>query len=250
MAGTQASTAGNGVIPWSRVVPEQICAYAALFAASMISPMRDASGAVSVTFAVVPVAVIMVVFIWHSPLRDGMAGRLIAGIGGVLSLACAVVRTLGHVFFPAVATGAEGSSSAVLYPQETWAAGVAGLLVLLVLVSFGRQMAREDRSHLIRSLSHGVTDGVAMIAAPGWCFLPDLIVACRGGVSGNAAVAAWAGCAVIVVLAVLLGAASCKWACDVNPTPRVARPWLGVGLMPVLFMGPVVAVASLVVELV
>ena len=57
------------------------------------------------------------------------------------------------------------------------------------------------------------------------------------------------GFLVTLGLSVLLGAASCKWACDVNPTPRVARPWLGVGLMPVLFMGPVVAVASLVVEL-
>ena len=156
---------------------------------------------------------------------------------------------MGALFFPPRATGAEGTESVGFYPQETWAAGVVGLLVALVLVSFARQMAREDRSHLIRSLSHGVTGGVAMIAAPGWCFLPDLFAACRAADGGPAPTAASVACAVIVVLAVLLAAASYLWARDANPVEGAAHPWLGIGLMPVMFLGPVVAVASLIVTL-
>ena len=56
-------------------------------------------------------------------------------------------------------------------------------------------------------------------------------------------------CAVIVVLAVLLAAASYLWARDANPVEGAAHPWLGIGLMPVMFLGPVVAVASLIVTL-
>lgn len=52
---------------------------------------------------------------------------------------------------------------------------MGGLLIVLIIVSFGRQMARENRTHLIRSLSHSVVEGVAMIASAGWCFLPVLL---------------------------------------------------------------------------
>lgn len=235
------TTGRPDTIPFSKVALVQVCAYVALAVVSLFSPSRNPEGAVSLSLTVIPVMAIMVVFILCSPLRDGAPGRVIAALAGVCSLACAMAQSLGRLFFPARATGAEDAAPAGFYPQETWAAGVVGLLVVLVLVSFGRQMVREDRSHLIRSLSHGVTDGVAMIAAPGWCFLPDLFEECREG----AGVFAWVACAVIVLLAVLLGAASCLWARDANPTPVVSRPYLGVGLLPVMFLGPVVAVASL-----
>ena len=50
-------------------------------------------------------------------------------------------------------------------------------------------------------------------------------------------------------LAVLLAAASYLWARDANPVEGAAHPWLGIGLMPVMFLGPVVAVASLITTL-
>ena len=51
------------------------------------------------------------------------------------------------------------------------------------------------------------------------------------------------------LLAVLLAAASYLWARDANPVEGAAHPWLGIGLMPVMFLGPVVAVASLITTL-
>ena len=195
-------------IPFPRVAAVQVCAYVVLVAVSACSPLRDLQGAVHVAYTTVPVVAAMALFTWCSSLRDGLAGRVIAAVAGALSLACAVGQSLGALFFPVRATGAEGTEPVGFYPQETWAAGVVGLLVALVLVSFARQMAREDRSHLIRSLSHGVTGGVAMIAAPGWCFLPDLFAGCRAADGGPALTAALVACAVIVVLAVLLAAAS------------------------------------------
>ena len=62
------------------------------------------------------------------------------------------------------------------------------LLVVLVVFSFGRQMAREKREHLIRALSHAVTSGVAALAVAGWCFLPDLgAMLAKGTVAGTVA---------------------------------------------------------------
>ena len=188
-------------IPFPRVAAVQVCAYVVLVAVSACSPLRDLQGAVHVAYTTVPVVAAMALFTWCSSLRDGLAGRVIAAVAGALSLACAVGQSLGALFFPVRATGAEGTEPVGFYPQETWAAGVVGLLVALVLVSFARQMAREDRSHLIRSLSHGVTGGVAMIAAPGWCFLPDLFAGCRAADGGPALTAALVACAVSVVLA-------------------------------------------------
>ena len=68
-----------------------------------------------------------------------------------------------------------------------WMGSAAALLlVVLVVFSFGRQMAREKREHLIRALSHAVTSGVAALAVAGWCFLPDLgAMLAKGTVAGN-----------------------------------------------------------------
>ena len=58
-----------------------------------------------------------------------------------------------------------------------------------------------------------------------------------------------AACAASVGLAALRAAASYLWARDANPVEGAAHPWLGSGLMPVMFLGPVVAVASLITTL-
>lgn len=220
----------------------QVVAYVVLVACSVASPARDAGAAVSMPFTAVGVLLMMVAFLICSPLRDGVPGRVIAAVCGVISLVFAVVPSIGGVIFPAEATGAEGAAEAV-YPQEVWAAGVCGLLVALVIVSFARQMAREERSHLIRSLSHGVMGGVACIAAPGWCFLPDLIGACAGGGAGAAD---WAAVAVVVVAAVVLAVCSLLWTGDANPPEGAVRPGIGLGLLPVMALGSVIAVAGLV----
>lgn len=243
---TQPSNGGAAAVPFVKVLITQVVAYLLLIVVSLPSPAHDVHAAVNLTYTVVPVVVMMALFLWGSPLRDGVAGRVIAGIVGVGSLVCAAVQALHGMLFPVPAEGAEHAVVRV-FSQETWAAGIVVLLIVLVLVSFARQMARENRVHLIRSLSHGVTGGVAMIAAPGWCFLPDFMKEC-GGATGLASTAVGVSCVVIVVLAVLLAGASYLWARDADPTPRVDHPYIGLGLMPVMLMGPVIAVASLIVS--
>ena len=78
-------------------------------------------------------------------------------------------------------------------------------------------MARENRTHLIRSLSHSVVEGVAMIASAGWCFLPTVLKAI-GTV------------AFVVVLLVIVALTVCSyfWHRDADPEPDCAfDPWIG-----------------------
>lgn len=253
MSETRLSTTVNGrpdAIAFRKVLPVQIVAYVVLVAVSLVVPPREANGAMGVSCMAIPVMLLLVMFALFSSLRDGVPGRVIAAVAGICSLVFAEFQSLGRLLFPQHATGAEGVGSVEPYPQEVWAAGAVGVMVVLVLASFARQMAREDRTHLIRSLSHGVTDGVAMIAVSGWCFLPDLFAGCHAADGGLTSTVAWVSCVVMVVLVLLLGAASYLWARDANPAEDATRPWIGVGLIPVMFLGPAVAVASLIVTLV
>ena len=103
-------------------------------------------------------------------------------------------------------------------------------------------MARENRSHLIRSLSHAVTSGVASIAVAGWCFLPDFGTM----ISRNTTVGAIA-VIVLVVLAAALVVASILWVRDSDPDPNASHPWIGIGLLPVMLMGVTIAATTLVI---
>ena len=115
------------------------------------------------------------------------------------------------------------------------------LLVVLVVFSFGRQMAREKREHLIRALSHAVTSGVAALAVAGWCFLPDLgAMLAKGTVAGTVALI------ILIVLGLALAVASTLWVRDADPDPDIRYPWIGTGLMPVMLMGVTIAATALV----
>ena len=118
---------------------------------------------------------------------------------------------------------------------------VAIVLVVLVVFSFGRQMAREKREHLIRALSHAVTSGVAALAVAGWCFLPDLgAMLAKGTVAGTVALI------ILIVLGLALAVASTLWVRDADPDPDIRYPWIGTGLMPVMLMGVTIAATALV----
>ena len=123
-------------------------------------------------FTIIGSLAMVALLVVFSPFRDGTAGHVIAVIAGLLSVVCATTMTLGRAIFAADATGGKDFSM-----EDGWIAGVGGLLILLIVISFGRQMARENRTHLIRSLSHSVVEGVAMIASAGWCFLPTVLKA-------------------------------------------------------------------------
>lgn len=170
---------------------------------------------------------------------------MIAAIAGLLSAICATTVMLGNVIFPA---GLDGGKSFSM--EEAWIAGVGGLLIVLIIVSFGRQMARENRTHLIRSLSHSVVEGVAMIASAGWCFLPVLLptthsrAAAMSAASGatvdmfSNVTTTWVVAAIVTVLvAVALTVCSYFWHRDADPEPDARSPWIGLALLPVMLTG-------------
>lgn len=211
-------------------------------------------------------AMLLVLFWFHAnwPFRATLVDRAIGVIVGLLSV-LAVSSPLMSIY--GISDELAGDPLKLrTYPMERWAAAVAGLLVLLTIVSFARQMARENRSHLIRALSHCVTGGAASISLAGWFYLPYVAVAGRAafatggagdstgaGVSANGGVSAavFIGVVVAMVLfAVILAVASVWWLDELDPDPKTRSPWIGVALLPVMFYGLVVFAAALFLQLV
>ena len=158
----------------------------------------------------------------------------------VLFIAATVIPSPGTVPIIPLIIAALTLDGSVL-PWYSWALAMGLLLVVLVVFSFGRQMAREKREHLIRALSHAVTSGVAALAVAGWCFLPDLgAMLAKGTVAGTVALI------ILIVLALALAVASTLWVRDADPDPDIRYPWIGTGLMPVMLMGVTIAATALV----
>ena len=220
-------------VAFAKVLAIQIIAYVVLVALALVPGMMygDAAKPAAVPFTIIASLAMVVLLVVFSPFRDGVAGHVIAAIAGLLSAICATTVMLGNVIFPA---GLDGGKSFSM--EEAWIAGVGGLLIVLIIVSFGRQMARENRTHLIRSLSHSVVEGVAMIASAGWCFLPTVLKAI-GTV------------AFVVVLLVIVALAVCSyfWHRDAGPEPTARDPWIGIAILPVMIAGAVVGIAALAV---
>ena len=147
-------------VAFGKVLTIQIVAYVVLVALALIPGITygDPAKPAVVSFSVIGSLAMIALLVAFSPFRDGAAGHVIAVVAGLLSVVCATTMMLGRAIFPA---GVDGSRNFSM--EEGWIAGVGGLLIVLVIVSFGRQMARENRTHLIRSLSHGVVEGAAMI---------------------------------------------------------------------------------------
>ena len=199
--------------------------------------VQIAAYVVLVVLALIP---LLAVF---NPFRDGVAGHAISVIAGLLSVVCATTMMLGRAIFPA-GLGDEDT----FWMQEGWIAGVGGLLILLIVVSFGRQMARENRTHLIRSLSHNVVEGVAMIGSAGWCFLSTLLPIRSGENAASTdygSTTAWAVAVIVALLLIIaLDACSYWWNRDADPDPQSKNPWIGIALLPVMISGIVVGIAS------
>lgn len=242
--------------PVKAMLAVQALAYVVLAALGAMMGLTAMDG----PYLVVAVAVMLVAFAVCTPLRDGVAGQVIAGLCGAASLLFAAKTLLGPVVFSSWMTGdavagdtgdAAGVAGAALggtgasagYAQEAWLAGVGGLLAILIVASFIRQMAREERSHLIRGVSHTVLDGVAMIGAAGWCFLPELFPVWPVAVLAVAVLA-------VVLIAVALAVASVWWLREADPDARAKTPWVGVALLPVMLAGAPVAVTTLLVALI
>ena len=225
-------------VAFGKVLAIQIVAYVVLVALALVPGIAygDSANPAVVPFTIIGSLAMIALLVVFSPFRDGTAGHAIAVIAGLLSVVCATTMTLGRAIFAADATGGKDFSM-----EDGWIAGVGGLLILLIVISFGRQMAREKREHLIRALSHAVTSGVAALAVAGWCFLPDLgAMLAKGTVAGTVALI------ILIVLGLALAVASTLWVRDADPDPDIRYPWIGTGLMPVMLMGVTIAATALV----
>ena len=178
------------------------------------------------------IAVVELAFLIFWPFRSSVADWVFGGVAAGISLlaAGAAVKSSG--------TPASGDLSSLMIAQglsdvEVWSVVVAVLLVATVVVAFGRQMLRASRTHLVRSLSHGITSGVALIGAAGWLFLPDLMPLGTGNRRTFLLV--------VLVVALVAGVVlSCVWWSDADPDPETRFPWVGIALLPVLITGYVV----------
>ena len=176
-------------------------------------------------------ALTLAAFVVFWPFRGSILDRIVTLVFGAISLIFVIVP-FPTSEVPPDQTAADGS----VLPWYSWALAMGLLLLVLVVFSFGRQMAREKREHLIRALSHAVTSGVAALAVAGWCFLPDLgAMLAKGTVAGTVALI------ILIVLGLALAVASTLWVRDADPDPDIRYPWIGTGLMPVMLMGVTIA---------
>lgn len=239
------------VIPFSRAGWAQVGMYAILVALACIPGSNAASSATSslMSFAV---GLLVMLFAFFTPLRDGIPGRVIGVILGLLGMIFASTPLLGELVFgmapPKEAIVASPGTLAV----SAWFAGAGALLVTLVVVSFGRQMARLDRSNLIVQLSHMIMDGACTVLCSGWCFLPMLLQGFTVSKTENAngQLWVWLLCVIAVVaFAVVLGFMDRLWYRDAQPLEGAQAPWFGFAMMPVMITGGLVALATLIVQM-
>ena len=99
-------------------------------------------------------ALTLAAFVVFWPFRGSILDRIVTLVFGAISLIFVIVP-FPTSEVPPDQTAADGS----VLPWYSWALAMGLLLVVLVVFSFGRQMAREKREHLIRALSHAVTSG-------------------------------------------------------------------------------------------
>ena len=225
---------------FGKVFAVQIAAYVVLVVLALIPGISygNTEEPAIVSFTVVASVAMIALLAVFNPFRDGVVGHVISVVAGLLSVVCATTVMLGRAIFPA-GLGNED----MFWMQEGWIAGVGGLLILLIVVSFGRQMARENRTHLIRSLSHNVVEGVAMIGSAGWCFLSTLLPIRSGENAASAEFAvspAWTVSVIVsLLLIVALDACSYWWNRNADPDPQSKNP-----LLPVMISGIVIGLAS------
>ncbi|RSX51045.1 hypothetical protein D2E25_1893 [Bifidobacterium goeldii] len=233
----------------ARVLTVQVVSYAVLFGLAVVLGFAFGMDSVAALgAAILLVAVILVVFHVCWPFRAGLPDRLIGLVAGVLSVTCAVTPLASDSFFPAAGPLALDGKH-LMYRLVRWAVCFAVLLIVLTIVAFGRQMAREERSHLIRALSHCVTGGAASVSVAGWCFLPDLVTIGAAAPDEGLLGAFIAVMAVFAVIAVLFAICSVPWWREADPDPALPAPWVGIGLLPVMFSGLMVFAACFVMQL-
>lgn len=120
----------------------QLTSYVLFIAATVIPP-----GTVPIIPLIIA-ALTLAAFVVFWPFRGSILDRIVTLVFGAISLIFVIVPfPTGKV--PPDQTAADGS----VLPWYSWALAMGLLLVVLVVFSFGRQMAREARTSYPRTLS-------------------------------------------------------------------------------------------------
>lgn len=210
----------------------QIVAYALLLAGSALPvALGMAPDETFSPCALVPVGcALALVLAFHAmwPFRGipglGWFSRLFSALLGVVSVGAGWhVLVVGDRFVTY-------RSASVL-----WGCLFGILLTVLVIVGFGRQMLRRDRSHLIVTLSRCIISGVCSVSAGGWCFLPMLLLEADRAAARSLEWQYALVAAVVVALVACIGAIGVLWRGDAELV--APRSWIGLALMPVMLAG-------------
>lgn len=121
---------------------------------------------------------VLLTFLAFWPLHGNMIDRAIALFAGLASTwyaTFALKRWLPQSVIMDNDTVSMSKFIAAIHPYERWAVSFALILVAATFVTFIRQMLRENRTNLVRNLSHTLTASIACAALPGWLFLPSII---------------------------------------------------------------------------
>lgn len=260
MAGSdEASRPGR---PWGRMVAAQIVAYAVMCAALAVCWW----GVLPQLGVSVIAVVILAAFVVGWPFETfgpcaGLAERVTTAVFGLVSIGIASWAGAGQgLAGPGPRNAGWGPvAPALVWFADTmvgfWAFAFIVMAVVLVVIGFIRQMARERRDHLIRFLSTSLLGGIAAISLGGWVvvarFWPAWHTASVNGSTqigfATLPVALWS--ILVVLMAVALFVASCRWWAWVSHGPRTSLAWLGFGLLPMMCAGllPFLATAGLLV---
>jgi hypothetical protein len=192
-------------------------------------------------------SVLTFVALW--PLRADAIARIAALAAGVVSIIIAVLPV------PAGSDGVRVAvSSLATAVVARWSSALLVLLVLLVVTGFLRQMLREPRTQMVRSLSSYVLGGVVALGAGGWVVLARVLYVMHDATEARSAkgswfvsaASPWGAIAVLIAAGALIAAialASRQW--RRQWATAAARPrqdsasalWLGFGLLPALLYG-------------
>ncbi|MCH4209764.1 hypothetical protein [Bifidobacterium sp.] len=203
-------------------------------------------------------AVALLTFVALWPLRADMIARIAALVAGAASILVAMLPGVAHQDGTFIEPSAL-MAHAMMPVVSRWASALVVLLILLVITGFLRQMLREPRTELVRSLSSFVLGGVAAVGSAGWIILArvlrqwhDLVAPQpSGAMRALSTGSAWILCAVaLAALAVIVAMAfvSRQWWQDAAIDALNPAPWLGFGLLPAMvhgFLAFLVAFAAL-----
>ncbi|PJM74006.1 hypothetical protein CS006_02330 [Bifidobacterium primatium] len=208
------------------VVIAQLAAYALMFGIVYSLGMETPGGIVGSGMLAASACMVMIVgWPFAGDSRQSVFGRIFSA---VVFLVAAIFALQGEFYTDAT--------------FRRWALFLVVAFAAIVVVSFLRQMLRKVRSHLIASMSAGLTAAVTALGSTCWVFLPALMNDMSSKQADSAT--GWAVFIVLAAAAVLLLVASTSWWKELeHPAPFA---WMGMGMLPVMLFGYLVFVAACV----